>query len=92
MLTRDELQELELQKQHRIAIDSLIRSEGWKLFSESMRQAADVAYQQMITEKQAHPAAVAMGVNHALRSMLDWPKRTLAAIEAASNQITEARR
>lgn len=72
----------EVEAQERIlALEQLMRSPGYLLLAEAMRDSANATYSLMMMSKDAHEMAKKAGAHHAIIQLIDWPQRELEGLK-----------
>jgi predicted NAD-dependent protein-ADP-ribosyltransferase YbiA (DUF1768 family) len=72
-----------------IALESLVRNEGWRLFTDTHRQSADIALREAVAASSSTDMAKKLGANHAITTLLKWPEAQITVIRESLKQNAE---
>lgn len=91
-LNGNEMRDLAELRERRTQVESLLRTDGWKLLESMLEATAASAYKMMTETTNPHECAKHMGAWHATRHFITWPARELQAIDGAIEGIEEEAR
>jgi len=73
-LSPEDAKELQELRTDLINIETMLKSEGWKMFAKEFRSHEEVAYNQMVGSDNAVITHKATGAYHACRNARFWPE------------------
>lgn len=85
----DDQKMVDMLKTRRMALASLVSSDGWKLMREVFAKAAQENYTRMVGTESAHESAKCVGAYHVCKDVALWPEDELARVDQTLRAILD---